>query len=287
MTTPRPFRFGVVAAQAASADDWLAQARHIEAAGYSTMVVPDGMRYTLAPLPALAAAAAATRRLRVGTYVLANDFRNPVLVAKDAATLDFLSNGRLELGLGAGRPAAEEDNRLLGIPFESGARRLARLADALRAIKAAWADGSEIAPRPVQQPRPPILVAGSGKQMLALAAQEADIVALGVAPTATEAEVTEKVNGLREAAGPRFADLELNLNLMAVGHQVPRYVAMQYGLTAHALEEADAATALVGSVDQMCERLIARRERLGVSYFMVGDELMDAFVPVVQRLAGS
>jgi probable F420-dependent oxidoreductase len=287
MTTPRPFRFGVVAAQARTGDEWLARARHIEASGYSTMVVPDGMRYTLAPLPALAAAAAATSTLRVGTYVLANDFRNPVLLAKDAATLDFLSNGRLELGLGAGRPAAEQDNRLLGIPFESGARRLGRLADALRAIKAAWADGSEIAPRPVQQPRPPILVAGSGKQMLALAAQEADIVALGVAPTATEAEVAEKVNGLREAAGPRFADLELNLNLMAVGDQVPRYVAMQYGLTAHALEEADAATALVGSVDQMCERLIARRERLGVSYFMVGDELMDAFVPVVQRLAGS
>jgi probable F420-dependent oxidoreductase len=287
MTTLRPFRFGVVAAQAASADDWLAQARHIEAAGYSTMVVPDGMRYTLAPLPALAAAAAATRRLRVGTYVLANDFRNPVLLAKDTATLDFLSNGRFELGLGAGRPAAEDDNRLLGIPFDSGARRLARLADGLRAIKAAWAEGSEVSPRPVQQPRPPILLAGSGKQMLALAAQEADIVALGVAPTATEAEIADKVAVLREAAGPRFADLELNMNLMAVGDQVPRYVAMQYRLTAQALGEAGAATALVGSVEQMCETLIARRERLGISYFMVGDELMDAFAPVVQRLAGA
>jgi probable F420-dependent oxidoreductase len=287
MTTPRPFRFGVVAAQAASADAWLAQARHIEAAGYSTMVVPDGMRYTLAPLPALAAAAAATRRLRVGTYVLANDFRNPVLLAKDAATLDFLSNGRFELGVGAGRPAAEDDNRLLGIPFDSGARRLARLADGLRAIKAAWAEGSEISPRPVQQPRPPILLAGSGKQMLALAAQEADIVALGVAPTATEAEIADKVAVLREAAGPRFADLELNMNLMAVGEQVPRYVAMQYRLTAQALGEAGAATALVGSVDQMCETLIARRERLGISYFVVGDELMDALAPVVQRLAGA
>src|SRR5215831_6657951 len=105
----RPFRFGVVAAQARSAEEWTAKARRIESLGFSTLLMPDGLRYVPAPVPALAAAAAVTSTLRVGTYVLANDFRNPVLVAKDAATVDLVSGGRFELGIGAGRPAASED----------------------------------------------------------------------------------------------------------------------------------------------------------------------------------
>jgi probable F420-dependent oxidoreductase len=288
MVNVRQFRFGVVAANATSGEEWLNKARRVESLGYSTLVMPDGLKYSLAPLPALAAAAAVTTTLRLGTYVIANDYRNPVLLAKDSATLDFLSGGRFELGIGAGRPDAANDNRTLGIPFDSGAVRLDRLSESLASIKSLLAadENAEIDPRPVQRPRPPILVAGSGKRMLQLAAREADIVALGVSPTAAEQEVAEKIGWLRDAAGDRFGDIELNLNLMAVGQQVPRYISMQLGLTAAGLAEAGAVSALIGSVEEMCATLLERRERLGISYIMVSDELMETFAPVVERLAG-
>ena len=277
----------------------MSKARRVESLGFATLVMPDGLKYSLAPLPALAAAATATRTLRVGTYVIANDYRNPVLLAKEAATIDLLSGGRFELGIGAGRPSAEEDNRMLGVPFESGGVRLARLAESLLILKALLAGqtasapgphyavaNAEISPLPVQQPRPPILVAASGKQMLALAAREADIIALGVPPDASEASVAEKIGWIRDAAGERFDRLELNLNLMAVGQQVPRYVSMQLGLTAESLAQSGSVSALMGSTDAMCDTLLRRRETLGISYVMVSDELMEAFAPVVERLAG-
>ena len=298
-TTSRRFRFGVVAAQARSAEDWIAKARRIESLGYSTLLMPDGLRYTLSPLPALAAAAVATNSLRVGTYVIANDFRNPVLLAKEAATVDLLSGGRFELGLGAGRPDAAEDHRMMGIPFESGGVRVARLAESVALIKAllagqrASATGphyaaadAEVGPRAMQQPRPPILIAGSGRRLLSLAARKADIVALGVAPGEAEAGLAERIGWLRDAAPDRFDRLELNLNLMAVGDQVPRWISAQMGLSAAGLAEAGAVSAVVGTTDQMCESLLRRREALGISYIAVSDELMDALAPVVERLAG-
>lgn len=297
--SPRLFRFGVVAAQARSGAAWAAQARRAEELGYATLVIPDGLPYTLAPFPALAFAAAATTTLRVGTYVIANDFRNPVLLAKDAATLDFLSGGRFELGLGAGRPGAEADNRMLGIPFESGGARLARLAEALPLIKAllagerASAPGphyavaeATIAPAPVQRPHPPILIAGSGPRLLALAAREADIVALGLRPDETAAGAAAKIALLRAAAGERFAALELNLNLVAVGGRATRYIAAQFGGGTAALVNSGAVAVLTGAVEEMCAQLLARRESLGISYLTVSSELMEALAPVVARLAG-
>jgi probable F420-dependent oxidoreductase len=293
------FRFGVVAALARTGEEWIAKARAAESLGYATLATPDGLRHSFAPLPALAAAAVATRALRVGTYVLANDFRNPVLLAKEVATLDVLSGGRFELGLGAGRPAAAEDNRMLGLAFDAGGVRVERLAESLAVLKTLLAGqtatsagphyavrAAEIAPQPVQQPRPPILIAGSGRHLLALAAREADIVALGVAPTEPEAAVAEKIGWLREAAGARFERLELNINLMAVGQQVPQYVATRLGLTAESLARSGALSALMGTTEEMCETLLKRRETLGISYIMVADELMEAFAPVVERLAG-
>jgi probable F420-dependent oxidoreductase len=295
----QPFRFGVVAAQAASGEEWIAKARRVEALGYATLVVPDGLRYTLAPLPALAVAAAATRTLRVGTYVIANDLRHPVLLAKDVATLDALCGGRFELGIGAGRPAAAEDNRMLGLALDSGGVRVARLTESLALLKTLLAgqtvtatgayyrvENAVISPRPVQQPHPPLLVAGSGRRLLAMAAQEADIVALGVEPRESVAALAERIGWLREAAGNRFARLELNVNLMAVGQQVPQYVSRQLGLSATDLARVDSAAALVGTIDEMCSTLLRRRETLGISYVMVADELMEALAPVVARLAG-
>ena len=297
----RVFRFGVVAAFARGGDDWADKARRAESLGYATLVIPDGLRHSLAPLPAMAMAAAATRSLRVGTYVLANDLRHPVLVAKDVATLDLLSGGRVELGIGAGRPGAAEDVRMLGRAFDPGSVRVARLAESLSLLKSLLAgqpatpDGphyaferAEVSPRPLQQPRPPIMVAGSGRRLLELAAREADIVALGVAPEAPEDAVAEKIGWLRHAAGSaeRLDQLELNLNLMAVGQQVPRYISTQLGLQAEDLARTGAVSALVGTPDEMCATLLRRRERLGISYVVVSDELMEALAPVVERLAG-
>jgi probable F420-dependent oxidoreductase len=297
--TSHAFRFGVVAAVARTGREWAEKARRVESLGYATLVVPDGLRYTLAPLPALAAAAAATGTLRVGTYVLANDFRNPVLLAKEVATLDLLSDGRFELGIGAGRPDAAVDNRMMGLAFDAGGVRVSRLVESLALLKHLLAgepataggrhytaSGAEVSPQPAERPRPPILVAGSGRRILALAAREADIVALGSPPTASEEAVSEKIGWLREAAGPRFDQLEVNLNLMAVGDQVPRYLSAQMGLDAAGLAASNSVAAVTGSTDEMCDTLLRRRQQLGISYLMVGDELMEAFAPVVARLAG-
>jgi len=299
VTPSHAFRFGVVAAMARTAEEWAATARRAESLGFAILVTPDAFRHSLAPLPALAAAAAVTRTLRVGTYVIANDFRHPVLLAKEAATLDLLSGGRFELGMGAGRPATAEDLRMLGLGFDPGGVRVGRLAESLALLKALLAGRSvtasgphytvtnaEITPRPVQQPRPPILVAGGRRRLLELAAREADIVALGLAPTEPEPAAAERVGWLREAAGRRFEELELNVNLMAVGQQVPRYISAQMGVTAQDLARAGAVSALTGTPDEMCATLLRRRETLGISYLTVSDELVEPLAPVVERLAG-
>ena len=296
---PRPFRFGVVAAQARSGAEWVASAQRAEALGYATFVIPDTLGQTLAPLPALAAAAAATRSIRLGTYVLANDFRNPVLVAREAATIDFLSGGRFELGLGAGRPSAAEDCRKLGLPFDSGGQRVARLAEALSIVKAllsgqrATATGpryavadADVFPRPIQQPRPPILVAGSGQRLLTLAAREADIVALGVGPDATESVVAEKIGWLRQAAGDRFEQLELNMNMLAVADQVPAWLPARPGFDIAQLARSGSLAVLMGTTDEMCNQLLERREALGISYVTISEGDKEVFAPVVERLAG-
>ncbi len=295
----RPFRFGIVSAAATSAEEWIARARRAEALGYASLVMPDNLQYTLAPLPALAMAAAATRTLRLGTYVLANDLRNPVLVAKDVASLDLLSGGRVELGVGAGRPDAAAENRMLGLSFDSGAVRVGRLAESIAILRALLAgqqptgpfsyyavNDPSISPLPAQK-QVPMLVAGSGRQMLRLAAREADIIGVGLPPDAPEADVAQRIAWIREAAGDRFADLELNINLMAVGDRVPRWIAGRLGLSASDLAERGSVAALLGSTDQMCEQLVARRARFGFSYVLVADEFLDLFAPVVARLAGT
>jgi probable F420-dependent oxidoreductase len=294
----KTFRFGVVAAAARSGAEWAEKARRLEGLGFATLVTPDGLQRTLSPFVALAAAAAATTTLRVGTYVVANDYRHPAMLAKEAATLDFLTGGRFELGIGAGRESAGPDNAILGQPFDSGAVRVKRLAEALRILKPLLAgqtvslDGefyrtkaASTSPGPVQQPLP-LLVAAGQRVALSLAAREADIIALGLDPAVTDAQVSERIGWLRQAAGDRFDQIELNLNLMAVAGQTPRYLQMTMGDRAAAFAASDAVPVLKGSADAMCDRLRELRERFGLSYFMVGDELVEAIAPAVQRLAG-
>jgi probable F420-dependent oxidoreductase len=293
---PRPFRFGVVAAAARSAADWTEKARRVEALGFDTLVIPDTLGHTLSPFVSLSVAAAATTRLRLGTYVLANGLRHPLLVAKEAATLDFLSGGRFELGIGAGRPAAEGDYQTLGIEFESGGKRVAKLDATLQTLRGLLQRGvgatkesttsAEFWPPTVQQPLP-ILVAGTGRRLLSLAAREANIIALGIQPNASETTVAEMIGWIQEAAGDRLSEIELNLNLMAVGGRLPYYLRSTLGQAAETLAQSDAVPVLKGGVEQMTQRLLELRDRLGISYIMVSDELMESLAPVVERLSHS
>ena len=203
MATSRPFRFGCSLAGFDHGHDWAETARRIEDLGYSTMLVPDHLGDQLAPLPALAVAAAVTTRLRVGSFVLSNDFRHPVLLAKEAATVDLLSGGRLELGLGAGW--RREEYEAAGLDFDPGALRLARLEESVAVLRGLWSgrpfrfagdhyrvEELQGRPLPAQAGGPPLFLGGGGPRLLALAGRVADIVGLapGRDPTAPSTRPT-------------------------------------------------------------------------------------------------
>jgi probable F420-dependent oxidoreductase len=292
----RRFRFGVVAAQAQSGVQWIEKARRIEELGYATLLMPDRLLGPVfSPIPALAVAAAATRSLRIGTFVLPAGWRNPVLLARECVTLDFLSGGRFEPGLGAGLGA--EDSRRAGFPDEGPRARVDRLAETLSILRSILGGEGDMAdfryPPPVQQPRPPILVAAGGKRSLALGAREADIVSLGIRPDLGEELLAERIGWLRSEAGERFPYLELNINLLAVvGEGVPQHRVRQrvrylFGVDLDDIIRARSPLVVSGSTEEMCEQLLGLRERLGISYVTVPDDLMEAFAPVVDGLGSS
>ncbi|MCU0483705.1 MAG: TIGR03621 family F420-dependent LLM class oxidoreductase [Chloroflexi bacterium] len=303
-----PFRFGVMASRAESAEDWLVMARRTEELGYSTLLVTDHLGRQLAPMVALTAAALATTRLRIGSYVLANDYRHPLMLAREAATLDLLSGGRFELGLGAGWKA--DDYRMLGMPYDPPALRVDRLAEALPLVGRLLAGeavdhegphyrltGATV-PRSVQQPRPPILVGGGGPRMLRLAAREADIVALQpqVDPRgrpmlrqATEGATAGKVAIVREAAGGRFEHLELNVIVAdagLVGRRRPAGEALVAAGMSLATGLVGTPYVLYGTLGGLRDGLLRRRDRLGISYYALPRRAMEAMAPLVAELAG-
>ncbi len=309
----KPFRFGVSVRSAQSRAEWVEKARKVEELGYSTLTVPDHLTDLMAPMPALASAAAATKHLRVGTYVLNNDLRHPVLVAREAATVDFLTDGRFQLGLGAGSIQSEYDEA--GLAFDTGRERVDRLAEAVTVIKGLLkgeqvtfagrhfrVTGHTIAPLPVQKPHPPILIGGNGRRLLALAAREADIVGFsgitfrrgGAAPPDLSgwrvSGVDERVQLVREAAGDRYPRLELNALVQRVVVTDDRRRAAEELTSRWAQLTADEFLAspyvLVGTVSQMTDDLLERRERWGISYYVVHQPYLEAFAPVVARLAG-
>ena len=228
------FRFGVNVGKPLSRLEWAETARKIEGLGYDILYVPDHLTDMIAPIPALVSAAEATKSLRVGTNVLNNDFRHPVLVAREAAAVDLLTDGRLQLGLGAGSIRSEYEEA--GFEFERGALRVGRLAEAVTIIKRLLQgervemagkhyrmSGHRISPLPVQKPRPPILIGGNGPQLLSLAAREADIVGLsgitfrngGAAPPDLSgwrmSSVDERIRLIRQVAGEeRDSRYEIN-----------------------------------------------------------------------------
>lgn len=311
MNKQRTFRFGVIVYQTSSKDEWIARARKAESLGYSTFLVPDHFGDQFSPVPALVAAAKATTSLRIGSFVFDNDFRHPALLAKEAATIDVLSGGRFELGIGAGWLKAEYEQA--GIPYEPGCIRTSKLEESLHVIKGLFAEGPvtfsgnyytitglEGYPKPIQRPHPPILIGGGGKRMLSIAAREANIV--GIAPKVqtggkldvadSTAEATfQKIEWIRQVADNRFSELELNVIVFDVVVTDDRYQAAEKlaerlgsGLTREQVLEVP--HLLIGTVDQICEDLWVRREHFGVSYISVFEESMEAFAPVVSRLAG-
>ena len=292
----RPFRFGVVTAYAQSHTAWITTARRVEELGYATLLMPDRLSIgSLAPLTALAVAAQATTSLRIGSYVFCNEYRHPVLLAREAATLDLLSGGRFELGLGAGVGPSEFQR--IGIPFASAGTRVGHLEETLQLMKQLFTEETvnfsgkyytitELKGniRPVQQPHLPLLVAGAGERMLKLVAREANIIAIGSKITAqgadpTDATMEQKIAWIKEAAGERFADLELSqtiydmmitdsgtdLSTQAGGPPIPKRPMSTGQAVAHLLEQ---------------------RDRYGFSYLQVYEGQMENFAPVVARLAG-
>jgi len=307
----RPFRFGVTAPTPSGDTNWAERARRVEQLGYSTLVVPDHFRDHLAPVPALVAAALATTRLRVGSLVFSNDFRHPAVLAKEAATIDVLSGGRFELGLGAGWLREEYDQT--GIRFDAPGTRVERLEEAVTIIKRLLA-GERVTfagrhytiadlegrPTPVQRPHPPIAIGGGGRRTLSLAAREASIV--GLVPRArrdgsgldlndlSDAATREKLEWVRAAAGERFDSLEINTLIQAVVVADQRMAAAdQLASRFKVAREVVLETVYValGTIEEICETLRQRRERYGVSYLTVFERDMEAFAPVVERLAGT
>lgn len=281
----RPFRFGVTGAEASDLASWTKSAKRAESLGYSTFLLPDTLN-TPAPLPALAAAAAVTTTLRLGTWVLCDPLRNPRVLAWEVATLDRLSGGRFELGLGAGRPGAERDAALLGVAYGSPGERVQRLADSLATMRTLLGGDEPGFPGAVQQPGVPVLVAASGPRLLAFAARQADIVAFGWPPATTEEQARERVAQVRDAAPERFDELELAAGLIAVGDGDYPWLA-RMGTDVRTLADAGAVTVLSGTAKQMADALRRRRDALGLSYFTVPAQAAQSFAPVVAELAGT
>jgi probable F420-dependent oxidoreductase len=311
MPPVRPFRFGATAGKAGSATEWRDTARRAEALGYSTLFLPDHFNDQLAPLPALATAAEATSTLRVGTLVICNDFKHPAMVTKELATMDLLTDGRVEWGMGAGW--FPFDYSTTGLAFDEPRVRVDRLVESISVMKGLFGGESfsftgehytiqDLAgtPLPVQRPHPPLLIGAARERMLRLAAREADII--GIAPSTDSRplgsrpplmSVTEstanQLEWVRSSAGRRFDQIELQMVAFPAtvtadaDHQVAN-LAKAFGI--EPAEVRASPHILVGSVEEICDLLEARRDRWGVSYWVVATAAMESFAPVVERLRG-
>ncbi len=306
------FRFALQASGAASAAAWRDLARRAEDLGYSTLYVPDHLDDQWAPMIALAVAAEATTTLRVGTLVLDNDFRHPVVLAKEAATLDVVTGGRFELGMGAGWLSS--DYRSSGIAMDPPSVRIARLAESLDIMQALWRSGSVTfrgehyrvdealgTPAPVTPGGPPLVIGGGSRRILTLAARYAEVVSVvpnlnagyvgpEVAAESVVERYAERVRWVTEAAGDRAGELELQcwtatVQVVPNPEEALASLAPLFGLTADQLRAAP--VALVGSAPEIADTLRKRREELGFSNIVVHEPEMQALAPVIAELAGT
>jgi len=316
MSNARPFRFGIKVAtdpgDIPTREAWTVLARKAEDLGYATLSIADHFTNEYLPIAALMFVADATRTLRIGSCVFDNNYRHPMLLAKEVAAIDWLSGGRFELGLGAGSLRVDYDQ--VGLQFDRPGVRVQRLAESVSLLKQFFTQDSVTfagnyyrvtdlasAPKAAQRPHPPIFIGGGGKKLLQLAAREADIIGIearlkddqgGNDPNErTEAALGQKVALLREVAGERFAAIELNYGFRKIiltedRQQVAEQFARERAETGVTAEQVLADPYLfIGTVEQMVETLQRRREQFGISYLQVFFQDMEAFAPVVARLA--
>lgn len=306
----RGFRFGVQVSNETTAKGWAELARRTEATGYEVLTMPDHFTDQLAPVPALMAAASATTTLRVGALVFDNDYKHPVVLAKELATIDLLSDGRLDIGLGAGWMISDYEEA--GMPYDSPKVRIDRFIEGVAVIRGAMAEGPfsfsgdhytitnyNGQPKPIQA-RPPLLIGGGGKRVLKYAAREADIIGINgtltagvVGPealsTMTAESVDEKVAIVAAAGAHRVNDIEMNIRTFFVKVTNDRTATVEgissmFGVSKDMIDASP--FALIGSVEECIEQLLERRERWGFSYTIVGAENIDECAPIVAALRG-
>lgn len=304
-----PFRLAMQMTSTPTKREWLDAARAFEDSGYDTISLPDHLGPQFAPVVALAAIAAITERVRLSMFVMANDFRNPAVLAKEITTLDVLSDGRVELGLGAGWNAAEYGAQ--GVQFDPPGTRIERLAEAVALLRRAFAgervdfsgthyrvEGLDVLPRPVS--RIPLVLGGGGKRMLSLAAREADVVGIATDNRSRAREVAgtpglarevfaEQVRWVREAAGEHLRDLEINVRILGVcvcssvengAEAVARELRIDPGVVR------SSPFVFVGPVEAIREQMLANREEFGVTYYTVSQRHAGQLAPLVPRVVG-
>ena len=306
----RPIRFATQSGGAPSGDEWLARAKRLESIGYATLSMPDHMvGGAWSNMPALGAVAVATSRLRLGNLVLDNDFRNPVVLAREYATLDIISGGRVEFGLGAGW--FDRDYQSTGIVFDRGRVRVDRLAEAVTLMKRLFTeeqvtfegtyyrtDRSECRPKTVQQPRPPLLIAAGGPRILELAGREADIVAVipfgaGARPTTPDDVSFEaaraQIARVRDAAGDRFGEIELSqfLDVTLTDDREATITERATKASADPNVLRRSIYAGIGTLEQVRDHIKEVRNRLGITYFCLRGPHVEELAPIVKELAGT
>ncbi len=322
----RPFRFAIQAFSSPTKREWVELARKVEDSGFSTLHVADhylgpGSRIegtghrvqAMALIPALTAAAMATTTLRIGSRMACTSYHLPTILTKEMATIDVLSEGRLEIGLGAGWLVNEYEG--MGIPFESAGRRIQLMRETAEFMLQAYSSDAEVdyhgefidssgyvaVPRPVQTPHPPLMIGGGAPKVLGIAGELADIasvnfnnssgvVGAGSITSSTEEETHRKIQWIKDGAGARFPEIELEtatyfISVEGRSQITADAVSARTGLQLAELKRFPHAA--VGSVDEICEELIRRREEYGFSYITVGDAHLDAYQPIVERLAGT
>lgn len=321
----RPIRFGVQSYAPASGREWRETARKAEDLGFSSFHLADHVIgpgpalaatghpvQTVAAIPAMAVAAEATSTIRVGCRVLCVDYRNPVMLVKELATLDMFSEGRLEIGLGAGW--LKNEYEAMGIGFDRPGIRLDRLEETIDLMRAAFSPGEldirgahvhavgfEAVPKPFSDAMPPLMIGGGARRVLTIAGREADIVSLnfdnssgrlgpeGIGSSTAESTL-QKIEWIKEGAGDRFADIELEIAAYFTvvtddGEAVRSKMGSMFGLSSQAMAEHP--NVLIGSIEEICDRIVERRDRFGISYVSFGSSNMEAVAPVVAKLAGT
>jgi probable F420-dependent oxidoreductase len=290
----RPFRFAVNMVTPDGGEAWRKRCRRAEELGYDVILVPDHLDM-IAPFPALVAAAEATEHVRLGTFVLNTAFWNPALLAREIATTDALTGGRLEVGLGTGY--VREEHERAGLTFDPPRERVERLRRTVEEVERLLADDSHL-PKGAQRPRPPLLLGGNGDRVLRLAAERADIVAFTGARNTPDglqalapAQFGERIAAYERFAAGRTEPAELNLLLQFVEVAPDRGAAVRnlLALAPHLSEDhlLELPLIAVGTVREIAAQLHDLRERFGLSYFTVLDPFVEVFAPVLEALRGT